>query len=68
MELLSGRSRLGRTTLCLAAVAYPVAIGTIIYLSLGRGWDWYESIPVGLGVLWAPSLAWVGCAIAGRGD
>jgi hypothetical protein len=52
--------KLVRGILRLMIVAYPLAIGTAIYLSVGRDWPWYESIPAGLGVLWATSMTWMG--------
>ena len=54
------RGGLGRTAPSLAAVAHPVAVGAPLYPSPGRGWPWSQSLPVGLGVLWVPSLAWAG--------
>jgi hypothetical protein len=60
MRPIGVESKLVRRLLRLLAIAYPLAIGTGIYLSVGRNWPWYESVPAGFGVLWATSVTWIG--------
>ncbi len=59
MKPIFTEGRAGRKLLSLLAVAYPLAIGAGTYLSVGRDWPWYESVPAGFGVLWATSIVWI---------